>query len=128
LKRLGLENEELPAQNDRAGWPTLRARFAQVFRSRTRDDWSRLLEGTDTCFAPVLSIDEAPEHAHAAARANYVTIDGIRQPGPAPRFSRTKPEIRSGPPTPGEHTEAALGDWGVPGAEIAKLRAAGAIR
>jgi len=76
----------------------------------------------------VLSIDEAPEHPHAAARGNYVTIAGIKQPGPAPRFSRTKPEIRCAPPVPGEHTEAALRDWGVSETEIAALRAAAAIR
>jgi alpha-methylacyl-CoA racemase len=128
LHRLGLDREDLPAQGDRAGWPKLRARFAEVFRTRSREEWSILLEGTDTCFAPVLSIDEAPEHPHAAARGNYVTIAGIKQPGPAPRFSRTKPEIRCAPPVPGEHTEAALRDWGVSETEIAALRAAAAIR
>jgi len=128
LRRLGLDNEALPAQDDRAGWPVLRARFTDVFRTKTREEWSLLLEGTDTCFAPVLAIDEAPDHAHALARGNYVTVAGIKQPGPAPRFSRTKPEIRSPPPVPGEHTEAALRDWGVSDDEIAKLRAAAAIK
>jgi alpha-methylacyl-CoA racemase len=74
-----------------------------------------------------LAIDEAPEHPHAVARGNYVTVAGIRQPGPAPRFSRTKPEVRSPPPEAGQHTDAALLDWGFSPTEIAELRAAAAI-
>jgi alpha-methylacyl-CoA racemase len=127
LKRLGLDGEEMPSQEDRAGWPALRKRFESVFLTRTRDEWSRLLEGSDTCFAPVLGLDEAPEHRHAEARNAYVVIDGIKQPGPAPRFSRTRPEVRYPPPRPGEHTELALRDWGVSSQEIAALRIEGAI-
>jgi alpha-methylacyl-CoA racemase len=127
LRRLGLGGEDLPQQLDRSGWPALRARLSAVFLTKTREEWSLLLEGTDTCFAPVLAIDEAPEHPHAVARGNYVTVAGIRQPGPAPRFSRTKPEVRSPPPEAGQHTDASLLDWGFSPTEIAELRAAAAI-
>jgi alpha-methylacyl-CoA racemase len=127
LKRIGLDKEALPAQLDRSGWPVLREKLKGVFLTKTQDEWSRLLAGSDTCFAPVLSLDEAPEHPHALARGNYVTVAGIKQPGPAPRFSRTKPEVRSPPPKAGEHTDAALRDWGFSSAEIAGLRAAAVI-
>jgi alpha-methylacyl-CoA racemase len=127
LKRIGLDKEALPAQLDRSGWPALRAKLKVVFLTKTREEWSRLLEGTDTCFAPVLALDEAPEHPHALTRGNYVTVAGIKQPGPAPRFSRTKPEVPSPPPEAGEHTVAALRDWGFSAEEIAELRAAAAI-
>jgi alpha-methylacyl-CoA racemase len=127
LRRLGLDEENLPPQLDRSGWPSLRAKLEAVFRTKTREEWSRLLEGTDTCFAPVLAIDEAPQHPHAVARGNYVTVAGIKQPGPAPRFSRTRPEVRSPPPEAGQHTEEALRDWGFSSEEIAELRAAAAI-
>jgi alpha-methylacyl-CoA racemase len=127
LRRLGLDEENLPPQLDRSGWPSLRAKLEAVFRTKTREEWSRLLEGTDTCFAPVLAIDEAPQHSHAVARGNYVTVAGIKQPGPAPRFSRTRPEVRSPPPEAGQHTEEALREWGFSSEEIAELRAAAAI-
>ncbi len=127
LRRLGLDGEDLPQQLERSGWPALRARLREVFLTKTRDEWSELLEGTDVCFAPVLALEEAPEHPHAVARGNYVTVAGIRQPGPAPRFSRTKPEVGCPPPEAGQHTEAALRDWGFSPAEIAELRAAAAI-
>ena len=127
LKRIGLDKEALPSQLDRIGWPDLREKLKAVFLTKTREEWSRLLEGTDTCFAPVLALDEAPDHAHALARGNYVTVAGIKQPGPAPRFSRTKPEVRSPPPESGEHTDAALLDWGFSSEEIAELHASAVI-
>ncbi len=127
LENLGLAGEQLPDQQDREGWPALRARFAAVFRTKTRAEWQRLLEGTDACFAPVLSLAEAPQHPHNAARGTFVEVEGVVQPAPAPRFSRTKPELRQGPPTRGQHTDEALRDWGFSAAEIAGLRAARAI-
>jgi alpha-methylacyl-CoA racemase len=111
LRRLGLDAEDLPAQHDRAGWPRLRERFAVVFRTRTRAEWQAALEGTDACFAPVLSLAEAAAHPHNAARGTFVHIDGVLQPGPAPRFSRTTAEIRSGPTPAGTGGEDALKDW-----------------
>ena len=91
LRLVGWEHEDLPWQMDRTQWPALKERFAALFRTKTRDEWSALLEGTDACFAPVLSLAEAPLHPHNRARGTFVTRDGIVQPAPAPRFSRTKP-------------------------------------
>jgi alpha-methylacyl-CoA racemase len=127
LQRLGLESEELPPQMDRARWPELKERFVKIFKSRTRDEWCELLEGTDICFGPVLSIREAYEHPHNKARGTFVEIAGIVQPGPAPRFGRTSPTIQGPPASPGEHTDEALADWGFPPEELAKLREVGAI-
>ena len=126
VQRLGLENEELPAQMDKSHWPALKERIAKLFKSRTRDEWCRELEGTDVCFAPVLSLAEAPEHPHAKARASFVDIDGAVQPRPAPRFSRTDPDTPAPPARPGEHTDSALADWGVEPERIAALRRDGA--
>ena len=127
LDRLGLAGEALPAQHDRAGWPLLRERFAAVLRTRTRDEWCSRLEGSDVCFAPVLTIGEAPRHPHHRARGAVVEIDGIVQPAPAPRFSRTAPDVPAGAPAPGADTDAVLRDWGFADAEIARLRENGAI-
>ncbi|MCW5732174.1 MAG: CoA transferase [Alphaproteobacteria bacterium] len=128
LKRLGLDADSLPAQHDRKRWPELRQRFREAFITRTREEWCAAMEGSDVCFAPVLDMGEAMEHPHNVARGTFVEIDGIRQPGPAPRFSRTRPGRPSPPPAPGAHTAAALGDWGFSETEIAALRAAGAIK
>ena len=106
----------------------LRDRFARVFRSRTRDEWQAILGGTDACFAPVLSLREAPRHPHNVARGTFVEVDGVTQPGPAPRFSRTAPRVRSGPALPGQHTDEVLVDWGFTREELAALRTTGAIR
>jgi alpha-methylacyl-CoA racemase len=125
LERMGLAAEALPAQHDRAGWPTLRARFAEVFASRTRVEWCAAFEGADACFAPVLSMAEAPEHPHAKARGGYVTVAGVRQPAPAPRFSRTPGEVRGAPPERGVGGRAALVDWGFSSDEIDALTAMG---
>ena len=105
----------------------MRARFEAIFKQRTRDQWQQLLEGTDACFAPVLSLAEAARHPHMADRATFVDHGGILQPAPAPRFSRTAPDIRLPPAAPGGHTDEALGDWGFSSSEIAALRDAGAI-
>jgi alpha-methylacyl-CoA racemase len=127
LRRIGIADEPLPDQHDRAGWPRLRQRFTEVFKGQTRDAWIAALEGTDACFAPVLSLAEAPRHPHNAARGTFVEVDGITQPGPAPRFSRTKPALRRGPALRGEHTEEVLADWGFAAEELATLRQAGVI-
>ncbi len=127
LRLLGLADEPLPEQHDRAGWPTLRDRFAAVFKTRTRDEWCALLEGTDACFAPVLSLAEATRHPHNVARGTFVTVDGVGQPGPAPRFSRTPSAIRHGPALRGQHTDDVLSAWGFSKEELAALHASGAI-
>nr|WP_254454029.1 CoA transferase [Siccirubricoccus sp. G192] len=108
-------------------WPALREELAAIFRSRTRDDWAALFEGTDACIAPVLDLAEAPAHPHNAARGTFQTREGAIQPAPAPRFSRTPATPGLPPPLRGEHTEAVLRDWGFAAAEIATLQQAGAI-
>jgi alpha-methylacyl-CoA racemase len=127
LQRLGLEDEALPDQMDRKHWPELKQRLVKVFRTKTREEWCHLLEGTDVCFAPVLNFDEAPQHPHNKERQTFIEVGGIMQPAPAPRFSRTPSRVQRPPATAGEHTEAGLRDWGFAPEEIAKLRQGGAI-
>jgi alpha-methylacyl-CoA racemase len=118
----------LPDQNDRASWPAMKRRMAALVRTKTRDEWCALLEGSDACFAPVLDPDEAAQHPHNQERSTFVELDGVRQPAPAPRFSRSTPEI-AGPPTrPGQHTDEALADWGFSADDLRRLRGDGAIR
>ena len=93
-QRAGLSEECFGAQMDRKAWPELKARLAQVFKSRTREDWCKIMEGTDICFAPVLTMAEAPNHPHMVARQVFVERHGVTQPAPAPRFSRTPSTIR----------------------------------
>lgn len=128
IERLGLGDANLPRQSDRESWPTLQKRFASLFRQRSRADWCDQLEGTDVCFAPVLSMGEAPEHEHNRHRGTFCTVDGITQPAPAPRFSRTPTAAPTAPPLPGAHTYAVLKDFGFPAARIADLERSGAIR
>jgi alpha-methylacyl-CoA racemase len=123
LKLTGLDREELPPQFDREGWPVIRERLTQVFRSRTRDEWCEIMEGTDACFAPVLSMTEARDHPHNRARGAFVELEGIPQPRPAPRFSRTDARLRRPPAPAGAHTAEVLADWGFSEREIAELRA-----
>ena len=128
LRRLDVDPPTMPPQLDRERWPAAQAQLAALFKSRTRDQWCAVLEGTDACFAPVLTTDEAPHHPHNAARQTYLEIDGILQPAPAPRFSRTVPDVPI-PPQPASRAaaaEAALAAWLEP-TEIAALRAAGTL-
>ena len=118
LDRLGLSAASLPPQNDPSGWPVLRARFAETFLTRDRDAWVALLEGTDACFAPVLSMQEAASHPHLAARGVFIEVDGIAQPGPAPRFSRTAATVRGPAPEIGADGSAILAAAGFSQTEI----------
>ena len=127
LAGLGLAEASLPAQHDRAGWPVLRARFAEAFASRTRDEWAEVFAGSDGCVAPVLSAAEAPGHAHNTARGTFADIGGITQPAPAPRFGRSVAGTPAPPRKPGQDTDAVLAGLGTTPAEIAALRAAGTI-
>jgi alpha-methylacyl-CoA racemase len=127
LRLTGLEHEELPRQNDRVAWPTLKERVAAIFRTKTRDEWCRLMEGSEVCFAPVLSMQEAPNHPHNRERGTFVEFEGVVQPAPAPRFSRTPSAIQRPPARPGEHTEEALREWGFSAAELEQLRGCGAV-
>jgi alpha-methylacyl-CoA racemase len=127
LRLTGLEGEELPWQHERAEWPAMKERLAAIFRTKTRDEWCELMEGTDVCFAPVLAIPEAVDHPHNVARGTFVEVAGIRQPGPAPRFSRTPAAIARPPSHAGQHTDEILTEAGFDADRIAKLREAGAI-
>ena len=125
LSRLGLTHDDLPAQHDRNGWPVLRARFAQVLKRKSRDEWCRIFDGSDACFAPVLGFDEASVHPHNVARKAHVSVGDVVQPAPAPRFSRTPSEIRGAPPERGTAARTALSGWGFAPAEIDTLCARG---
>ena len=128
ITRLGLTDDvELAGQMNQTTWPELRERFTVLFLTKTRDEWCEVLEMTDVCFAPVLTMNEAAEHPHLKARNTIVEDHGVRQPAPAPRFSRTPGAIQGPPAWPGQHTDEVLADWGVEPAVIAQRRAAGAI-
>jgi alpha-methylacyl-CoA racemase len=125
LERLGLASEKLPEQHDRAGWPALRRRFAAAFRAKTRDEWTRVFDGSDACFAPVLTFSEARAHPHNVARRAHVPVGGVVQPAPAPRLSATPGEVRRPPPERGALGHEALADWGFTTAEIDRLASLG---
>jgi alpha-methylacyl-CoA racemase len=127
LRLTGLEDEPLPPQHDKKRWGELRAKLTEVFKQKTRAEWCRIMEGSDVCFAPVLSLTEAPAHAHNRARGTFVEVAGVVQPGPAPRFSRTPGAIARPPARAGEHTEEALRDWGFSPDDLSALRAQGAL-
>ena len=127
VQRLGLNMSELPRQHDRSGWPELRRRFAETVAGKTRDEWEGIFEGSDACVAPVLSLGEVAQHPHNAARGTFVERDGVLQPAPAPRFSRTVPEMGAAPRPAGADTDAVLADFGFSQAEIGRLRDAGVV-
>ena len=125
---LGLDSERYGRQMDRSGWSAMKAELTAIFKEKTRSEWCALLEGTDVCFAPVLSMTEAPSHPQYQARGTYVELDGFMQPGPAPRFSRTPSTLaRGGARAPGEDGAATLSRLGIGEEEIAKLRKAGIL-
>ncbi|TQM11343.1 CaiB/BaiF CoA transferase family protein [Pseudonocardia kunmingensis] len=128
LDRLGIAGD--PAfrdRYDRSGWPRMRERLIEVFATRTRDGWERHFAGSDACVAPVLTPREATAHPQALARAAYTDLEGVPHPAPAPRLSATPARVAGPAPTPGEHTDAVLAEWGVSEEEIATLRAAGTV-
>jgi alpha-methylacyl-CoA racemase len=123
LARLGLK--DVPAQHDRARWPQMRDKFRATFKSKTRQEWCKVFEGSDACFAPVLSWSEARRDAHNVFRQSFFELAGVEQPSPAPRFSRTPGGVRRAPPERGEDGQQALADWGLDSREIARLRSLG---
>jgi alpha-methylacyl-CoA racemase len=127
LEKSGANDPDFEKQHDKALWPELKKKLAAILKSKTRDEWCDIMEGTDVCFAPVLTFQEAAKHPHNVARNTYIEIEGVSQPAPAPRFSRTSPPTPSAPPKAGQHTEEALSDWGLSGSDIESLRAAEAI-
>lgn len=128
LQLCGVEDPELAqpmALSD--SWPRLKDKLAAVFKTRTRAQWCELLEGSDACFAPVLDLDEAPEHPHNQARQTFIRVAGVLQPAPVPRFSRTPAQVSRPPPEAGEHSAQVLTDWGIAPQEIQALQAGGLI-
>jgi alpha-methylacyl-CoA racemase len=128
LTRTGLGDDGQSGQMDKAGWPLMRERLTELFKTKTRDEWCEILEHSDACFAPVLPMGEAAEHPHLKERGTIVEEYGVQQPAPAPRFSRTPGAIQGPPAWPGQHTDAALADWGFTADELANLRANGAVK
>jgi alpha-methylacyl-CoA racemase len=125
IGRLGFAGEQLPGQNERERWPELRARFEKAFAAKTRDEWVKVFEGSDACFAPVLSFSEARRHPHNVARKSFVEIAKVEQPAPAPRFSRTAASVRRAPPERGEGGREALGEWGFDSSALGNLKSLG---
>jgi alpha-methylacyl-CoA racemase len=125
LEKTGISDPEFAHHMDPSTWPARKEKVAAVFKTKTRDEWDAIMLGSDVCYAPVLSLREAPNHPHNAARQTFVEIDGVTQPAPAPRFSRTEPQVQ-GPPQPA-NSEAALAAWGFNPGEIKSLQDAAAI-
>jgi alpha-methylacyl-CoA racemase len=129
LRLTGLDSDEQFAkQMDRTEWPSLKSRLTELFAQRTREEWCELMETTDVCFAPVLTMSEAAEHPHNVERRTFVEIAGMTQPAPAPRFSRTSAAIERPPAHAGADTRDVLADWGVPAERIEAWESSGAVR
>jgi len=122
LKHAEIEDEAFQNQMDIDQWPNWKEKITEIFKSKTREEWCNIMEGTDVCFAPVLELDEVMEHPHNKARQSFIEVGGVVQPAPAPRFSRTEPEMRYPPPGKGEHNDEALKEWGFQPDEIEALK------
>jgi alpha-methylacyl-CoA racemase len=127
LEKTGITDPQFSNQMSRDDWPSLRQKLAEVIATKSQAEWCELMEATDVCFAPVLTLEEAPSHAHNAARQTFVEVAGVMQPAPAPRFSATPGEIQGPPPGIGAHNDVALGEWGFSAAEIETLKGSGAL-
>ena len=127
LEKADIQDPDFQNQLDREQWPQLKEKLEGIMKTKTRDEWCEIMEGTDICFAPILDLEEAPKHPHNVARETFVEIDGMIQPNVAPRFSRTKPQVQGPAPGAGLHNEDVLKDWGFSADEISKLKDAGAF-
>ncbi len=127
LEKTGINDPQFKSQMNREDWPELKRKLATVIRTRSRDEWEEIMGGSDVCFAPVLGIDEAPSHPHNAARQTFVTVEGVVQPAPAPRFSASPSSSPAPPPAIGAHNHEALADWGFDSAAIRALETAAAL-
>ena len=127
LEKAEITDPEFQEQLDEAAWPAKREKLTQLFKTKTRQQWCDIMEGTDVCFAPVLDLKEAPNHPHNIDRKTFVELDGVVQPAPAPRFSRTQGEIQGPAAMAGEHTGEVLSAWNFSDQEIGELKAARAI-
>ena len=122
-----LEDSIFDDQLSRESWPEQKKALKEIFLKKTQQEWCDLMEGTDICFAPVLNMAEAPEHPHNKARGTFIELEGIVQPAPAPRFSRTVPEVYPAPAYVGEHTEEVLKSIGMQDSDIEDLKASGEV-
>ncbi|HUO93122.1 MAG TPA: CaiB/BaiF CoA-transferase family protein, partial [Rhizomicrobium sp.] len=125
LEKTGITDPAFEAQMDRGGWPELKKKIEAVIRTKTRDEWDRIMLGSDVCYAPVLSLEEAPKHPHNVARNTFVEIDGVVQPAPAPRFSRTAPQVQAAAAK--RDAKASLTAWGFSAADVDNLAKTGAL-
>jgi alpha-methylacyl-CoA racemase len=128
LQGLGLDPQGLPPQMERSAWPTMKQRFAEVFRARTRDEWTAVFAASDACVSPVLTPEEAVHHPQALARQSFRHSQGVLHPSAAPRFSRSTTGADGAPPLPGEQSTAVLESFGFSAEEIAQLCECGAVR
>ena len=119
LEKTGVTDPMFKAQMNRADWPAMKQKLAAVFKSKTRDEWCKIMDATDVCFGPVLGLDEAPKHPHNAARKTFIEVEGVTQPAPAPRFSATPGAVQRPPPAIGAHNAEVLADWGLARADVA---------
>ena len=122
LEKCGITDETFKEQSDQEAWPIKREKMEALFKTKTQQEWCGILEGTDVCFAPVLNLKEAPNHPHNKTRQTFVKVQGVTQPAPAPRFSRTQGKIQSPAALTGENTEEVLSDWGFSDSEISNLK------
>jgi alpha-methylacyl-CoA racemase len=127
LELCGIDDPEFLKQNEKESWASLRQKLEELFATKPQAQWCELLEGTDVCFAPVLNLAEAPQHPHNKARASFVDFEGVTQPAPAPRFSRSQSSIQSAAAIAGEHSEEILKDWGFDDHTLAELARENAI-
>ena len=128
LEKTGLADDPAFAkQMDASQWPVLKIKLADVMRTKTSAQWCKIMEGTDVCFAPVLTMSEAAKHPHNVARQTFIEVDGVTQPAPAPRFSRTATALPTAPAHAGQHSRAVLADWGFDADRISALIASGAV-
>ena len=127
LEKTGITDPQFANQMSRDEWPELKAKLAAVLAKKTQAEWCAIMDATDICFAPVLTLDEAPSHPHNTARETFVTVEGVVQPAPAPRFSATPGVIQGPPPKIGAHNDEALSQWGFSTGEIDALKASGAL-
>ena len=129
LQKLGLENDpEFARQMDKSAWPNLKKRMREIIAGRTREEWNAIFEMSDVCYAPVLTMSEAAQHPHNVARNAFLNIDGLTQPAPAPRFSRTVPATPTPGAHPGQNTREVLTAWGIPSGEVDALIDKGAVK
>lgn len=127
LKLTGISDTEFIDNNNKQRWPELKEKLSDIFKNKSRNEWCNILEGSDVCFAPVLSLEEVAGHPHNKARESFIEVDGVVQAAPAPKFSRTQPDFPKPPPFIGEHNETALKDWGFSKMEVDELKRSCAI-